>query len=106
MIDVCADKQANDILYFSQAISAVDLALWDLLGKLRNEPVFALLGGKTKVCQTTSLRLPKLIAKFMLINRIAWPATVQQAALTLPRKWDLLEPKFLALMDHVKGMWV
>ena len=31
-----------------QCLSAVDLALWDLLGKLRNEPVYALLGGKTK----------------------------------------------------------
>lgn len=31
-----------------QAMSAVDLALWDLLGKLRKEPVYALLGGKTK----------------------------------------------------------
>lgn len=31
-----------------QCISAIDLALWDLLGKLRNEPVYALLGGKTK----------------------------------------------------------
>jgi L-rhamnonate dehydratase len=30
------------------AISAVDLAIWDLLGKIRNEPVYALLGGKTK----------------------------------------------------------
>ena len=30
------------------AISAVDLALWDALGKLRDEPVYAMLGGKTK----------------------------------------------------------
>ena len=42
-----------------QAISAVDLALWDLLGKLRNEPVWALLGGKTKEripCYCTTAR--------------------------------------------------
>jgi L-rhamnonate dehydratase len=31
-----------------QAIGAVDLAIWDVLGKLRGEPVYALLGGKTK----------------------------------------------------------
>jgi len=31
-----------------QALSAVDLALWDLLGKLRKEPVFMMLGGATK----------------------------------------------------------
>ena len=30
------------------AISAVDLALWDLLGALRDEPVYAMLGGRTK----------------------------------------------------------
>ncbi len=30
------------------AISAVDLAIWDCLGKLRDEPVYALIGGKTK----------------------------------------------------------
>ena len=32
-----------------QCISALDIALWDALGKLRNEPVFNLLGGRTKV---------------------------------------------------------
>src|SRR5215469_9348419 len=32
----------------SHASGAVDLALWDCLGKLRGEPVYALLGGKTK----------------------------------------------------------
>ena len=30
------------------AISAVDVALWDLCGKLRGEPVYKLLGGETK----------------------------------------------------------
>src|SRR5947208_2714649 len=30
------------------AISAVDLALWDLLGKWRKEPVHALLGGPVR----------------------------------------------------------
>lgn len=30
------------------AISAVDIALWDLMGKLVNKPVFKLLGGRTK----------------------------------------------------------
>ncbi|KAG5984654.1 hypothetical protein E4U55_003875 [Claviceps digitariae] len=29
-------------------ISVIDLALWDLLGKLRNEPVYRLIGGATK----------------------------------------------------------
>ena len=30
------------------AISAVDIAIWDLLGKAANQPVFRLLGGRTK----------------------------------------------------------
>ena len=30
------------------AISAIDIALWDILGKMTNKPVFKLLGGRTK----------------------------------------------------------
>jgi L-alanine-DL-glutamate epimerase-like enolase superfamily enzyme len=30
------------------AISAIDIAIWDLMGKLTNKPVFKLLGGRTK----------------------------------------------------------
>ncbi len=30
------------------AISAVDIALWDLLGKSAKQPVYRLLGGRTK----------------------------------------------------------
>jgi len=30
------------------AISAVDLALWDLVGKIRGEPVYKMIGGQTK----------------------------------------------------------
>ncbi len=29
-------------------ISAIDLAIWDLLGKIRNEPVYKLIGGATR----------------------------------------------------------
>lgn len=41
------------------AISGVDLALWDLLGKLRQEPVYALLGGPVRdeqPCYATGAR--------------------------------------------------
>ena len=30
------------------AISAVDIAIWDLLGKAAKQPVYRLLGGRTK----------------------------------------------------------
>lgn len=30
------------------ALSVVDLAVWDLLGKIRNEPIYAMIGGRTK----------------------------------------------------------
>lgn len=48
------DQMWRSTLYYGRkglavcAISAVDLALWDLCGKLRAEPVYLLLGGATK----------------------------------------------------------
>ncbi|HEY8447369.1 MAG TPA: L-rhamnonate dehydratase [Thermomicrobiales bacterium] len=48
------DQMWRSTLYYGRkglairAISAVDLALWDLCGKLRGEPVYRLLGGETK----------------------------------------------------------
>ena len=30
------------------AISVVDLAIWDLLGKIRKEPIYKMIGGRTK----------------------------------------------------------
>ncbi|MCC6790510.1 MAG: L-rhamnonate dehydratase [Thermomicrobiales bacterium] len=48
------DQMWQSTLYYGRkgiavcAISAVDLALWDLCGKLRDEPVYKVLGGETK----------------------------------------------------------
>lgn len=48
------DQMYNATIYYGRrgivlnAISAVDLALWDLLGKLRQEPVMAMLGGPVR----------------------------------------------------------
>ena len=30
------------------AISAIDIALWDIMGKITKKPIFKLLGGRTK----------------------------------------------------------
>lgn len=48
------DQMYRASLYYGRkgivmnAISAVDLALWDLLGKLRNEPVYKMIGGQVR----------------------------------------------------------
>jgi len=53
-----------------QAISAVDLAIWDLLGHIRQEPVYAMLGGKSKdrlPCYMTTAR-PDLAKEFGFVG--------------------------------------
>ena len=59
------DQMWRGSLYYGRkglaicAISAVDLALWDLCGKLRDEPVYKLLGGETKdaiPCYVTGIK--------------------------------------------------
>lgn len=59
------DQMFSSSLYYGRkglvlnAISAVDLALWDLLGRQRQEPVYALIGGKVRdsiVCYATGPR--------------------------------------------------
>ncbi len=53
-IEIIWDQMWRASLYYGRkglaimAISAIDLALWDVLGKMRKEPVFNLIGGKTK----------------------------------------------------------
>lgn len=53
-LNVMWDKMFRASMYYGRkglpiaVISVIDLALWDLLGKIRNEPVYKLIGGATR----------------------------------------------------------
>ena len=53
-LEVMFDQMYHASLYYGRkgltlnAISAVDCAVWDLLGKIRQEPVWAMIGGKMR----------------------------------------------------------
>ncbi len=53
-LNVIYDKLTRSSMYYGRkgvtiaTISAIDLALWDLLGKIRNEPVYQMIGGAIK----------------------------------------------------------
>ena len=49
------------------AISAVDIALWDLLGKSARQPVYRLLGGRTKP------RIPVYASRLYSTPLASWP---------------------------------
>jgi L-rhamnonate dehydratase len=99
-----------------QAISAVDLAIWDALGKLRQMPVYAMLGGKTKenmpVYATTSR--PDLAqkmgfhgAKFPLPFGPAQGQSGMTQNINLVRKWrQLVGPDFPLMIDCYMALTV
>ncbi|VEU22877.1 DEKNAAC103960 [Brettanomyces naardenensis] len=53
-VNIIWDKLFNASMFYGRkgvtmaTISVVDLAIWDLLGKIRNEPVYKMIGGATK----------------------------------------------------------
>jgi len=92
-----------------QAISAIDLAIWDALGKLRGVPVFELLGGKTKdkiPCYATTSR-PDLAqemgffgAKFPLPFGPASGEIGMQKNIEMVKKWrEAVGPTFPLMID-------
>ena len=53
-VEALWERMFRSTIYFGrkgtalEAISAVDIALWDLMGKITNQPVYNLLGGRTR----------------------------------------------------------
>lgn len=64
-VEIMWDQMFNASLFYGRkgltinAISAVDLAVWDLLGRLRGEPVYAMLGGKVRDTQPMYATTPR-----------------------------------------------
>jgi len=92
-----------------QAISAIDLAIWDALGKLRGVPVYELLGGKTKdkiPCYATTSR-PDLAkemgffgAKFPLPFGPASGEIGMNKNIEMVKKWrEAVGPTFPLMID-------
>ncbi|KAL7500688.1 hypothetical protein ACHAWT_008543 [Skeletonema menzelii] len=92
-----------------QAISAIDLAIWDALGKLKGVPVYELLGGKTKdkiPCYATTSR-PDLAkemgffgAKFPLPFGPASGEIGMKKNIEMVKKWrEAVGPTFPLMID-------
>ena len=79
------------------ALSGVDLALWDLLGKAMQKPVYEMLGG---------LRNPQIHAYATGVES-AWYAELGYRAHKLPHKWDptqLAEAQYERTVEKVGTM--
>ena len=114
-----------------RAISAIDLALWDLLGKHTGQPVFHLLGGQTRdsirvynTCvdtplyadQTAFLEHPGELAQHLLAQGISamkvWPwdrfaPQMQVPGVTGPAGWSAVGPVGHDLLPEelAQGLW-
>ena len=64
-LELIWDQMYNASMFYGRkgltinAISAVDCALWDLLGRLRGEPVWAMIGGKVRERQPMYATTPR-----------------------------------------------
>ncbi|MFI5357140.1 MAG: mandelate racemase/muconate lactonizing enzyme family protein [Opitutales bacterium] len=114
-----------------RALSALDLALWDLLGQHTGQPVLNLIGGQTRdsiriynTCvntplyadQTGFLETPGELAKSLLAEGITamkvWPwdrfaPQIQVAAVTGPAGWSAVGPVGHDLLPAqlAQGLW-
>ncbi|MFC5404204.1 mandelate racemase/muconate lactonizing enzyme family protein [Cohnella soli] len=115
-----------------RAFSAIDIALWDILGQATGMPIYQLLGGKCRdririynTCinaykykdMDDSFERPGELAQNLLDQGITamkiWPwdrfaPQIQSKALTGPAGWAAMGPagSYLSLEDLKKGLWV
>lgn len=115
-----------------RAFSAIDIALWDILGQSAGMPIYRLLGGKSRdsipiynTCinygkykdMDAFFERPGELAEELLAQGIkamkVWPwdrfaPQIQNAIITGPAGWAAVGPagSYLSLEDLKKGLWI